>query len=109
MRVLRAAAVGMVLLALIAVGPTPSAAELKINIGGYIKLDMAYQDQINNASTFRIAPDPGSVVFDHGPGKDNVRSKNDQFLLDAGESRFHVNVGDEIGTTKLRAFIQGDF
>ena len=109
MRVLRAAAVGMVLLAFITVGPTPSSAELKVNLGGYIKLDTEYQSNITNEGKFRVDPGPASVAFTEGPNKDRVKARNDEFLMEARESRFHLSITDEVGATKLKGFIQGDF
>src|SRR3989442_672910 len=109
MRVLRAAAVGMVLLAFITVGPTPSSAELKVNLGGYIKLDPEYQSNITNEGKFRVDPGPASVAFTEGPNKDRVKARNDEFLIEARESRFHLSITDEVGATKLKGFIQGDF
>lgn len=91
------------------VGFTPAAAELRVNIGGYVKLDTAYQDQMNNGGQFRMHPDPGSIVFDKGAGRNNVRAGNDQFLIEARESRFHLTATDRVGNVDLKGFIQLDF
>lgn len=107
----RSRAVGMVVVLVAAVMLTtvaPASAELKVNIGGYVKLDTAYQDQMNTAGKFRVHPDPSSIVFDEGPGRDNVRARNDQFLIEARQTRFHITATDEIGSTKLKGFIQLD-
>ncbi len=96
------------ILAVLLAGVAPVAAELKVSIGGYVKLDAAYQDQLNTAGKFRVHPDPSSVVFDEGPGRDPARAENDQFLLESRQSRFHITATDEIGQVKLKGFFQFD-
>ncbi len=109
MRIPRSVTLLIVAAAAIAVVPEPAAAEFKISIGGYIKLDASFQDQINTAGRLRIAPAPGNVVFDEGPGKDVARSEHGQFLFDAKQTRLQVAASDNFEDVKLRGFVQMDF
>ncbi len=105
---IRGAVAGGALVSFLLGSLVPAAAELKVTLGGYIKLDAAYQDSINTAGKFRVHPDPGSVVFDEGPGRDSARARNDQFLIETRQSRFHFTATDEVGDVKLKGFFQFD-
>jgi hypothetical protein len=109
MRILRGAYLLMVVAGAVALAPQPAAAQLKVSIGGYIKLDAAFQDEINTAGRLRIAPGPANVVFDEGPGKDVARSEHGQFLFDAKQTRLQVAASDDFENVKLRGFVQMDF
>ncbi len=89
--------------------PRPAAAELKVSIGGFIKLDAAYQDQINTNGRFRIAPAPNGVAFDEGPGRDSVRADHGQFLFDARQTRLRISATDEFEDVRLRGLVEADF
>jgi hypothetical protein len=65
MRILHGVSLLVVLATALVLVPSPAAAELKVSIGGYIKLN-AFQDQINRAGRLRIAPSDNDVVFDEG-------------------------------------------
>ncbi len=118
MSIARIVTVGVALLALIALGaPPPAAAELKVSIGGYVKLDLEYQDKITSAGGNRALPAPQNTAFDRGPSgpggpalsKDNVKSRNDQFILEAKETRFNLTATDKAGDVDLKGFIEVDF
>jgi len=100
---------GLTLLALTALSTPPAFAELKVTIGGYVKLDLDYQDRINNAGVFRAFPAPREIVFDNGPGKDSARSRNGQFLVEVRETRFRFRATDKVGDIDLRGLIEVDF
>jgi len=89
--------------------PHTAFAQLTVNIGGYIKLDASFQDQINRSGRLRIAPSPADVVFDEGPGKDRPRANNGQFLFDAKQTRLRVSAADDIDDTKLTGLVEADF
>jgi len=82
---------------------------LKVSIDGYVKLDAAFQDQIDTAGRFRIAPAPPNVAFDEGPGRDPARAEQGQFLFDARQTRVRVRASDEFGDVGLRGLVEADF
>lgn len=104
-----AVAVGLALLMLVALGAPPASAELKVSVGGYVKLDLEYQDKINSAGVNRALLAPSNVVFDQGPNKDKPRARNDQFIFEGKESRINITATDNVGGVVLKGFIEGDF
>jgi opacity protein-like surface antigen len=100
-------AAGFLWLGLLALIPSPADAELKVSITGNIRLNANYSDVIaQNGATQEIAP--GGLPYTAGPGKSR-QLDNSQFALDARRTRLQAVVSDDVGMTKLSAFIQMDF
>ncbi len=106
-KVVLVAAVGLLWLGFLALIPSPANAELKVGISGNIRLNMTYTDVIaQNGASQEFAP--SALPYTKGPGK-NRELDNSQTAIDARRTRIQVNVADEVGMTKLSAFIQTDF
>ncbi len=102
------AVLGVALLfgAVLAGAPSPAAAELKVGVSGYVKLDIQYSDKILGDAPGLPSPGPASVPLDV-PG--NVDLDNSQTLIDARESRLRVTFSDEVAGVKLSGRIESDF
>lgn len=100
-------AAGLAVLGFLALMPSPANAELKVSITGNIRLNATYSDVIaQNGAAQEVAP--GGLPYTAGPGKSR-QLDNSQFALDARRSRLQAVVSDDVGMTKLSAFIQMDF
>ncbi len=100
-------AAGFMWLGFLALIPSPADAELKVGVTGNIRLNVVYTDVIaKNGNQQEIAPT--DLTFTKGPGK-NRETDNAQTAIDARRTRLQAVVSDEVGMTKLSAFIQTDF
>ena len=106
-KVLAVVAGGLMVLGLLALMPAPANAELKVAVTGNVRLNVVYSDVIanNGASQENL---PTGVPYTAGPGK-NRETDNAQTMIDARRTRIQVAVSDDVGMTKLTAFIQTDF
>ena len=97
------AVVGLALLfgAALAGAPSPAAAELKVGVSGYVKLDLVHMDKIAGS---RPDPAPGSTPLDTDPAADNS-----QTIIDARESRLRVTFSDQVAGVKMSGRIETDF
>ncbi len=96
--------------AALAGAPSPAAAELKVGVSGYVKLDVLNSDKITGSDP---SPSPANTPLDPATGSpflDASREKdNSQTLLDARESRLRVTFSDEVAGVKLSGRIETDF
>lgn len=109
MSIPRAITLAMAFLALITLSAAPASAELKVNIGGFIKLDALFSDRITNAGVNRLLPTPSTIAFTEGPSVDRPRADNGSFLADVRESRFNITATDKFSDVALKGFIEVDF
>lgn len=79
----------------------PAAAELKVGVSGYIKLDIQYGDK--NTGSFP-SPGPADVPLD-----DNKEADNPQTILDARQSRLRATISDDVMGVKMSGRIEADF
>ena len=103
------AVVGLALLfgAVLAGAPSPAAAELKVGVGGYVKLDIQHSDKIIGDAPGVPSPGPGSVPLD--PPAGSATLDNSQTLMDARESRLRATFSDEVAGVKMSGRIETDF
>ena len=81
--------------------PSPAAAELRVGVSGYVKLDLVHMDKITGN---RPDPAPGNTPLDDDPDADNS-----QTIIDARESRIRVTFSDEVARVKMSGRIEFDF
>ncbi|MBI2468539.1 MAG: porin [Candidatus Rokubacteria bacterium] len=82
--------------------PAPqAAAELKVGVSGYIKLDIQYGDK--NTGSFPSSA-PGDTPLDGDKERDN-----DQTIIDARQSRLRATISDDVGGVKMSGRIEADF
>jgi len=95
--------VGLALLsgAALAGAPSPAAAELKVGVSGYVKLDIQYGDKLTGEFP---SPGPGDTPLD----TDLVRD-NKQTIIDGRQSRLRATFSDEVAGVKLSGRIETDF
>ena len=100
-------AAGLAVLGLLALMPSPANAELKVGITGNVRLNAVYTDVIaQNGATQEFGPT--GVPYTKGPGK--IRElDHSQTAIDVRRTRLQAVISDEVGMTKLSAFIQTDF
>jgi len=79
--------------------PSPAAAELKVGVSGYVKLDVQYSDKIVG-----LSPSPSGTPLDT-----NEEADNSQTLLDARQTRLRIDARDEVGGVKMWARVETDF
>ena len=98
--------VGLALLsgAALAGAPSQAAAELKVGVSGYVKLDIQYSDKIVGDIQGMPSPSPGSTPLDT-----NLEKDNNQTIIDARESRLRVTFSDEVAGVKMSGRIESDF
>ncbi len=93
--------------AALAGAPSPAAAELKVGVSGYVKLDIQHSDKIIGDAPGLPSPGPGSVPLDPPTGA--ATADNSQTIMDARESRVRVTFSDEIAGVKMSGRIETDF
>lgn len=81
--------------------PSPAAAELKVGISGYVKLDIQYGDKLTGEFP---SPGPSSTPLDTDPVRDHS-----QTITDARQSRLRATFSDEVMGVKLSGAIETDF
>ncbi len=86
--------------------PTPAAAELKVSVSGYVKLDMQWSDKI--ADNGFVGGEPSTPPSGVPYSGDKVHD-HDQFIIDAKQTRFRINASDEVSGVKLASSVEGDF
>jgi len=79
--------------------PSPAAAELKVGVSGYVKLDVQYSDKI-----FFLSDGPGSTPLD----TDKV-GDNSELQIDARQTRFRIRATDEVAGVKMASTVEADF
>ena len=83
---------------------TPVSSKFKLSIGGFVKLDYAY-NSVNLGQSGSLAPGSGVV-----PKAGSVAAKNDQSIFTARQSRFWLKVdGPTFLGAKTGALIEADF
>ncbi len=83
---------------------TPVSSKFKLSIGGFVKLDYAY-NSVNLGQSGSLAPGSGAV-----PKADSAAAKNDQSIFTARQSRFWLKVdGPTFLGAKTGALIEADF
>jgi len=82
--------------------PSPAAAELKVGVSGYVKLDIQYSDKIIGGGF--PSPSPAGTPLDT-----NAEADNGQTLLDARQTRFRIDARDEVAGVKISSRIEADF
>lgn len=97
------AVLGLALLvgAALAGAPPPAAAELRVGISGYVKLDMQYGDKLTGefpSPSITNTPLDGDAVRDNG-----------QTIIDARQSRLRATFTDEAAGIKFSGRIETDF
>ena len=104
----RWAVLGLALLlgAALAWTATPAAAELKVAVSGYVKLDLQWSDKIAGNGFVGGEPStpPSGVPYDGDKFHDH-----DQFVVDAKQTRFRITASDEVMGVKLSSRVEGDF
>ncbi len=98
--------VGLALLsgAALAGAPSPAAAELKVGVSGYVKLDIQYGDKITGQ-----LPSPGPADTPLDPPAGSPVNDNEQTIIDARQSRLRATFSDEVAGVKLSGRIETDF
>ncbi|MCI0371146.1 MAG: porin [candidate division NC10 bacterium] len=81
--------------------PVPAAAELKVGISGYVKLDIQYGDKLTGELH---SPGPSATPLDTDPVRDNS-----QTIVDARQSRLRATFTDEVAGIKFSGRIETDF
>ncbi|MFQ5830255.1 MAG: porin [Candidatus Methylomirabilia bacterium] len=81
--------------------PSPVAADLKVGVSGYVKLDMQYSDKLMGSVP---SPSPAGTPLDTSATADNS-----QTIFDARQSRLRVTFSDEIMGIKTSGRIETDF
>lgn len=99
-------ALALILGVVLAGMPSTAAAELKVGISGYIKLDVQYSDKLIGGAP---SPGPGSTPLDTVGGVANTVPDNSQTNLDARQSRLRATFSDEVKGVKLSGRIETDF
>jgi hypothetical protein len=101
--------VGFALLfgAALAGAPSPAAAELKVGVSGYVKLDIQYSDKIATDSAGIQSGSPGATPLDPPGGV--LASDNSQTIIDTRQSRLRVTFSDEVAGVKMSGRIETDF
>ena len=109
MKMKKWAVLGLALLfsAALVSAPSPAAAELKVGVSGYVKLDIQYSDKIANDSPGVPSGSPGATPLD--PPGGSPASDNSQTIIDARQSRLRATFSDEVAGVKMSGRIETDF
>lgn len=91
--------------AALAGAPSPAAAELKVGVSGYVKLDVQYGDKITGSLP---SPGPSDTPLDP-PAAGAAENGNSQTIIDARQSRLRVTFSDEVAGVKMSGRIETDF
>ncbi len=81
--------------------PSPAAADLKVGVSGYVKLDIQVGDRITGSFP---SPGPADTPLDS-----NKEADNTQTIIDARQSRLRATFSDEVNGVKMSGRIEGDF
>ncbi len=81
--------------------PSPAAADLKVGISGYVKLDIQVSDKLFGGNP---SPNVSATPLDTDKEKDNTET-----VLDVRETRFRVTASDEVAGVKLSSNVEVDF
>ncbi len=81
--------------------PSPAAADLKVAVSGYTKLDIQTGDRITGSFP---SPGPADTPLDS-----NKEADNTQTMIDARQSRLRATFSDEVGGVKMSGRIETDF
>lgn len=88
--------------AALAGAPSPAAAELKVGVSGYVKLDIQYGDKLTGEFP---SPGPSDTPLDTA----DADLDKSQTIIDARQSRLRVTFSDEVVGVKLSGRIETDF
>ncbi len=94
--------------------PAPAAAELKVRISGYVKLDLQWSDTVIVGTSGVGSASPGVAVtpldFSRNPGKSGGRFvRNHEFIVDARQTRLRVSFSDDVMGVKISGRVETDF
>ncbi len=81
--------------------PSPTAAELKVGIGGFILLDLQYGDKV-----FTGGPVPSVANTPLDTDKERDHSET---VVDARQSRLRVTASDTVGSVSFSGLVEADF
>jgi hypothetical protein len=87
---------------ILAAVPGPAAAELKVSVSGYVKLDLQWSDKILGGGF--PSPAPADTPLDQ-----RLEADHSQTLLDTRQTRFRVTASDEVAGVKLSSRVEADF